>query len=186
MEEDKLKPVVFVQGINKFYAPNYYAQNLLLKAMSKGVTDPNELKKMAGLKATADVFRTLDKMAIRKEYHNALEKNGISLDYLVTNLKGIIDGEASDTTKLASLNILLKSIGLDKYEKEEVSAKGWEDAVLTAVSKEEEKIKELGESSINAIEGSVEDYDVVVPVMPDKEKDEFKIESDLGKELYGE
>ena len=83
----KEKPVVFVQGSRSgFYSQNTFAQNLLLKALSKGVTDPQELKKIAGLKRVADVYRTLDKMAIRKEYHESLAAAGISLDYIVSEL----------------------------------------------------------------------------------------------------
>jgi len=44
---------------------------LLLKAL-KVTQDPTELKKMIGVKTVAEVYRTLDKLSLRKEYHKAL------------------------------------------------------------------------------------------------------------------
>ena len=190
MEEPKLKPlkpylkpVVFVQGENRFYSQNTYAQNILLKAMSEGVTNPNELRKLAGLNATADVFRTLDKMAIRREYHEALDRNGISLDYIVSGIKEIANTGMTDNVRLASYNVLLKSLGLEKYEKVEDSGKNWEDAILTAVAKEEE-IKQLGEGDI--VEGKIEEYEVKTPSVPKSELKQREDEADLAKMLYGE
>ena len=86
----KLKPIVFVQGDTQFYRQNKYAQNLLIKALSDGVTDPYELKKIAGLNKVTDVYRSLDKLALRKEYHDALARAGISLDYIVEGIKNFI------------------------------------------------------------------------------------------------
>ena len=183
MEPSKLKPVVFVQGTKRFYAQNTYAQNILLKAMSEGVTNPKELRKIAGLKATADVFRTLDKMSIRREYHDALQRNGISLDFIVEGLKNLAKVAESDNTKLASFNILLKSLGLEKYEKLEDSGKNWEDAVLTAVAKEEET-KQIEQKSV--INGETVEYEVDKPSMPNSEKKQRENEAEMGKMLYGE
>jgi hypothetical protein len=183
MEQPKLKPVIFVQGARRFYAQNTYAQNILLKAMSEGITSPTELKKLAGLHATADVFRTLDKMAIRREYHEALERNGISLDYIVNGIKNItIDGE-SDNVKLMGYNILLRSLGLERYEKVEDTGKNWEDTILSAVAKEEEA-KQLGDGK--AVEGQIAEYEVNKPCMPESEKKQREDETELAKMLYGE
>ncbi len=183
MEKSKLKPVIFVQGQTRFYAPNTYAQNILLRAMSDGITNPNELRKMAGLKSAADVYRTLDKMAIRKEYHEALQRNGISLDYIVQGLQNIADNGNTDMVKLTSLNILLKSLGLEKYEKMEDSGKSWEDAVLTAVVKEEQSKLSDGK---NIIEGETIEYEVNRPEMPESEKQQREDEAKMAKMLYGE
>lgn len=183
MVKPKLKPVVFVQGEKRFYASNSYAQNIILKAMSEGITNPKELRKIAGLKATADVYRTLDKMSIRKEYHDALQKNGVDLDYLVRGLKQIADEGATDTVKLSSFNTLLKSLGLEKYEKAEDGGQKWEDVVLAATA-EEEKIKELNEGDI--IEGhTVEtEYEVNEPIIPEDEKIKGEEETEMAKMLY--
>ena len=86
MNNEEKRPVVFVGGngqkSSSFYNQNTYAQNLLLKALSQGVTDPQELKKISGLNRIADVYRSLDKLAIRREYHEALVANGVDLVFI--------------------------------------------------------------------------------------------------------
>jgi len=178
------KPVVFVQGDVEFYRQNKYAQNLLIKALSEGVTDPYELQKMAGLSKVTDVYRSLDKLALRKEYHVALQNAGISLDYIVGGIKKITDSSNSEKIKLAALQTLLKSMGLDRYEKEEAGGKNWEEVVLNAMAKEAET-KRLGDGK--TIEGEfeeVKDYDVKVPPTPEDEKKRQDKEKKIGKELY--
>jgi len=81
----KLKPVTFIKGEYNYSRQNDLQQKLLLKAMQV-TSDPNELKKMAGLKTVADVYRTLDKLAMRKEYHEALSRQGIDLGVKQINL----------------------------------------------------------------------------------------------------
>jgi len=186
-ELKKLKPFVFVENIKGNYTPRTYAQNILLKAISEGVTSIKELRKISGMKSAADVYRTLDKLAIRKEYHEALAKNGISLDYIINGLKDIADSSESDSTRLASLNILLKSLGLDKYEKVEDSGKNWEDALLTAITKEKE-VKSI-EGKIDSIEGELDEkkeYEVIEPVIPNNELKKQEDENELAKMLYSD
>jgi Fe2+ transport system protein B len=172
-----LKPVVVIenhkQGSN-FYKENLHAQNILLKALSDGITDINELKKLAGFKVAADVYRTLDKMAIRKEYHAALERGGMSLDYLVSNLKGIIDNTEKDDNKIKAIQLLMKSIGLDKYEKQEEMGKGWEEVLLQTVDKK---------SGQGVIETA--DYKVIAPVKSEARQKQKEEEEEIGEQLYG-
>ena len=176
----KLKPIVFIEGDRQFYRENRFAQNILLKALSDGITDINELRKMAGLKTAADVYRTLDKMAIRKEYHAALTRAGLDLDYLVNNIKSIIDSADTDGIKLKAVQTLLRSLGLDRYEKQEDTGKGWEEAVIEAIEGKG-KPKEIVEGEL--VE-EVEDYEVKLPPMPEEEKKNQDEENKLGKELY--
>jgi len=171
------KPVVFVQGRSSFYGENKYAQNLLLRALSEGITDPQELKKIAGLRRVADVYRSLDKLAIRKEYHESLASNGISLDFIVEGFKDLIE-HGSDKIKLAGLNSLIKSIGLDKYEKQEDSAKSWEEGII---KKSEDDAKRLIEGEIIKVP---EEYEVEEPDTPEEEKKRQEMEKQLGRELY--
>lgn len=188
--KEKLKPIVFIEGDTQFYRENKFAQNILLKALSEGITDIKELRKLAGLRSAADVYRTLDKMAIRKEYHAALTRAGLDLDYLVDNIKGIIDNTDNNITKLKAVQTLLRSLGLDRYEKQEETGKGWEEAVIEAIEKkgkpkeiiegEFEEKKEVEEKS----ELEVDDYEVVVPAIPDEEKIKHDEENKLGEELY--
>ena len=86
----KLKPVVFIDGRRDFFRQNLFQQNLLLKAL-KVTTDPKKLRQMAGLKSVAEVYRTLDKLALRKEYHAALVKHGVDFNFIVREYKNIVE-----------------------------------------------------------------------------------------------
>lgn len=175
--DDKKKPVVFIQGANSFSRQNTYVQNLLLKALSEGVTDPIELKKAAGLSKVADVYRSLDKLSIRKEYHKALADNHVDLNFIVKGFKDLA-GSGDEKIKLGSLNSLLRSIGLDKYEKQEESGKSWEEEIL--------KISEVEKDIIEGelVEDSIKDYEVNIPETPLSELKRQKDEKKLGRELY--
>lgn len=178
--DDKKKPVVFIQGANSFSRQNTYVQNLLLKALSEGVTDPKELKEAAGLSKIADVYRSLDKLSIRKEYHNALVSNGVDLDFIVGGFKELAEC-GNDKIRLGSLNSLLKSIGLDKYEKQEESGKSWEEEIL-----------KVADEQANVIEGEIveedeiKDYEIDRPDTPALELKRQNEEKRLGRELYGD
>ena len=173
----KLKPVVFVEGQGKFYRDNKLEQNILLKALSEGITDTNELCKLASFKSAADVYRTLDKMAIRKEYHAALGRAGLDLDYLVGKIRDIIETTEKDENKLKALTLLLRSLGLDKYEKQEESGKSWEEAIIGALNDKEKQ---------KAIEGEVtEDYEVTPPTINIDNNEQEEAEQRVGEDLYG-
>jgi hypothetical protein len=153
-----LKPVVFVQGKYAYNAQNTTQQIMLLNAL-KITQDPKKLKELIGVRTVAEVYRTLDKIAMRKEYHAALAKNGVTFDYVVGNVKKVIDTADKDSDKLSGLNMILKSIGLDRYEESAISGGGWEDALI--------KInKEAEEKEIPQIE--VKEYEVVEPPMPEE------------------
>lgn len=174
-DDKKLKPIVFVQGDRQYYRQNNYAQNLILKALFEGITDVNELRKLTGMKSAADVYRTLDKLAIRKEYHEALSAGGIDLDYIVNGIKGICDKGQSDSVRLKGYQTLLRSLGLDKYEKMEDTGKSWEETLLKLtddVQEEQKIIDEIGE------------YEVIAPPVPDSAKKRQKKEKEAAKSLY--
>lgn len=170
------KPVSFSRGKYNYYRENSYVQNILLKALSQGVTDPKELKKIAGLSRVADVYRSLDKLAIRKEYHQALADSKVDLKFIVNGLKKLSKDSDSDVVKLASLQTFLKSLGLDKYEKQEDSGKGWEEAILAINEGKSEKEKEE-----DIIEG---DYEVKEPEIPASELERQNKEKTVGRDLY--
>ena len=179
MNNELKKPVTFISGPNVFHSRNNYVQNILLKALSKGVTDPNELRKVAGLEKVADVYRSLDKLAIRKEYHQALIDNEVDLDFITKGLKDLAEN-GTDKIRLGSFNTLLKSIGLDKYEKQEESGKSWEEEILKVAAVKEDIID--GE----IVEDKIEDYKVVVPEIPVEELKRQVEEKKLGKDLYND
>jgi len=152
----KPKPVVFVQGKYNYNAQNTTQQLMLLKAL-RVTQDPKKLRELIGVKTVADVYRTLDKIAMRKEYHNALAKAGISFDYIVNGVKEEIDNAEKSSDRLAGLNMLLKSIGLDKYDETALGGGGWEDALLKISGEAQEKGEKI----------KVAEYEVVEPQMPD-------------------
>lgn len=163
----KLKPVTFIEGRYTHHGQNTTQQILLLNAL-KITQDPKKLREMIGVKTVAEVFRTLDKMAMRKEYHSALERRGISFDYLVDNIKSIIDSAEYDSDKLKGVQVLLKSLGMDKYEEQSMGGSNWEEIV-----------SKIQTGQKNSISSPGEDYDVKQPVIPEsvkKQKDEEKTE----------
>lgn len=110
---------------------------------------------MAGLKTVAEVYRTLDKLAIRKEYHEALLRWDMDLDAIVKGIKKVAETSEEDAVKLNAYKTLLKSLGLDEYkESDVVNKESWEDLVR----KKEYKKLEVG------------DYEVIKPVISEDTK----------------
>ena len=172
INEEDLKPVIFIEGEKSRYRENTHMQTLLLKALSEGVTDIKELKKIAGAKTATEVYQTLDKLALRREYHQALAGAGISMDNIVKGIRDIAFGSSSDATKLKALQTLLRSLGLEKYEKEEDSGKSWEESIMQlSKGKEIDKLSEV--------------YEVNNPKIPDLVKIRQEEEKKLSEELYG-
>lgn len=167
----KKKPIITYQGKTGYYRENSYVQNLLLKALTQGITDPKELRKISGLGKVADVYRTLDKMALRKEYHQALAAAKIDFGFIVNGIKDLAANSSSDTVKLSSFQTLLKSLGLDKYDKQEESGASWEEAIMEASDGEAEPI-------------IIDDYEVNVPQVPATELKRRKDEKKFADELY--
>ena len=151
-----LKPVVFVQGNYAYNGQNTAQQIMLLKAM-RITQDPKKLRELIGVKTVADVYRTLDKIAMRKEYHAALAKAGVTFEYVVGGIKDVVDNAEKDSDRLNGLSILLKSIGLDKYEETAIGGGGWEEALLKINSMDENKDKGI----------KVAEYKIVEPKMPE-------------------
>lgn len=167
-----LKPVVFVKGQYGYTAQNTTQQLMLLKAL-KITHDPKKLREIIGVRTVADVYRTLDKIAMRKEYHGALAKNGITFDYIVTGIKGEIDNADKASDRLNGLNMLLKSIGLDKYEETAIGGGSWEEALLKVSEQKKEKSELLDVP-----------YTIVEPPMPEEiriAKEKANLE---GRSLY--
>ncbi len=173
-ELKKLKPVVFIGSRYKYHANNDFQQRLLLKAYMI-TSNPKELKKIAGLRTVADVYRTLDKLQLRKEYHEALVRQGIDFDFLISNLKNLCISADKDNVRLGAAQALLKSIGMDKYEDVAESGKTWEDLLVEA-GKNENKHEKIEE----------QEYEVIIPTIPKDELVKISEEREVGKSLYGE
>ena len=173
MEETKLKPVTFVSGRYQHNAQNTTQQIMLLNAL-KITQDPKKLREMIGVRTVADVFRTLDKIAMRKEYHRALDKQGISFDYVVEKLKEGIENSGKAGDRLKALAMLMKSIGMDKYEQDGIVGGNWEDTLLKSTEGSTEEVKSLPSS----------DYEVITPKVPESLKKIKAREKSEGKSLY--
>lgn len=173
MEQKRLKPIVFTSNTISRGAQNTAQQLFLLKALQI-TKDPNELRKMIGVKTVAEVYRTLDKLAMRKEYHAALIRSGISLDFIVGGIKEIAVGGFKDSDKLNALKTLLTSLGMDKYEDDGGQTRGsWEEILLEKLE-EEKKSKLLGDGKEKTDEPSGEYvtpvYEVIQPPVPESVK----------------
>jgi hypothetical protein len=168
----ELKPLVLIFGSPKF-ADNIFQQNLLLRAMSQ-TTNLDELKKIAGFHSKAQVLRTLDKLAIRQEFHDALVRNGMDIDNIVSGLKELCVDSSSDKVRMSGYQTLLKSLGLDKYDIQDTKDSGWEELLLKIIDKEDN-----GADSV--IPG---EYHVEPPQAPPREVEKRRKDLDIEKSIY--
>lgn len=172
--EKKLKPVIFIKGDYSYHRQNIFQQNFLLKALQI-TTDPKELKKITGIKTVAEVYRTLDKLAIRREYHEALMRHDLDLDTIVEGIGNVCKNSESDITKLKGWQILLKSLGLDAYDTAiEETRQNWEDAL--------KKKAEQDETSVS--DKKLLEYDVDIPETPEGEEERISEDERMGESLY--
>jgi hypothetical protein len=201
MNEEKLKPVVVLRGWGGRRYQNRFTQNVLLNALSKGVTDVKTLKKLAGIRSATQVYKTLDKMSIRREYHEALFNAGIDMTFIVAGLKRVCEEAKSDAVRLRGYEIFLKSLGVDNYDKNDAGGSAWEDVMIKTIekNKEEDNLKRLTNAesgltpSIDTIRKKVaeerehlfDDYEVKIPTQPKKAKEMRESEQIIGSDLYG-
>lgn len=136
---------------------------------------------MTGIRSEAEIYRTLDKMAIRKEYHEALHRQGISLDTIVSGIKDLCVNSKSDQVKLGGFRVLLRSLGVDEY-REDVApgGKSWE-----------EMMKDFSQKEVDSGSGSdtvkqIDDYEVITPKVPKDEQAKRDEENTDGANLYDE
>lgn len=158
-------------------APETTKQVILLKALQV-TSDPKELRRMMGVRTVADVYRTLDKMSMRKEYHEALARAGLSLDVVVNGISDIAKTAEKDDTRLKAYQIILKSLGLEKYDSSDTPTGGtWEEELLKSLEKQPEHA-----ALPEALE---EDYEVDQPEMPERMKKMREEEDELTRSIYG-
>lgn len=176
----KLKPVVFIQWEywrEWKHRQNTFQQMMLLKAL-RVTQDPKELKQMIWVRTVADVYRTLDKLALRKEYHKALADKWLTFDKILDWIKTIAEWQfTKDDVKLKAYLAILKSLGMDKYEDTAMGWGSWEDLLLDKAEKGE--IEKIDESV-------VWDYEVIEPEMPESLKKKKAEELADAQRLYWE
>ncbi len=180
----KLKPVVYTTSSYKNGAPQTSQQIMLLKAMQVS-SDPKQLKDMIGVRTVAEVYRTLDKLQMRKDYHEALGRAGVSFEFIVKGLKDVAMAGEKDGDRLKAMQILLKSLGMDKYESEEGAGGGTFEEVLSKAVEAQEKKKELldpGTPVVTDLEPP--QYEVIQPEMPESLKKIREEEAELTKGVY--
>ena len=172
----KLKPVTLVSTRFPKYKQNTVQQLFLLKALTV-TQNPEELRKMIGVKKVADVFRTLDKLALRKEFHKALVKSGIDFEYIVRGLKTEAETAIKPADRIKVYQTLLKSLGMDSYDDVSESGGKWEEDLVKKIEEDKKKQKLLEEPK--------GEYYVNVPEIPESVKKKKEIEKELGKSIYG-
>lgn len=173
----KLKPVIYTTNFFKKGSQNNAQQMFLLKALQV-TQDPHKLRQMIGVRTVAEVYRTLDKLSMRKEYHEALARKGISFDFIVDGIKGIATDGEKDGDKLKALQTLLKSVGLDKYDSEGgVGIGTWEEALLKSIEEQKSSQKQVESKALPT-------YEVHRPEVPDSIKKLREEEQEMTSSIY--
>lgn len=178
MDENKtrLRPVVYTQSYFKRGTQNTAQQMFLLKALQI-TQDPKKLRDMIGVKSVAQVYSTLDKLVMRKEYHKALSNAGISFDYIVKGLKGIADEGFKDSDKLKALQTLLKSVGMEKYDTDAEGVGGsWEDELMRSI--------EAGKKDAKPQLAAPIQYEVKTPEIPESARKIQEDEDEMTSSIY--
>lgn len=127
-----------------------------------------------GVRTVAEVYRTLDKLAIRKEYHEALLRHGMDLDAIVAGIKDVAVTSEESAVRLNAYKTLLKSLGLDEYKETDADVKrSWED-VIRGVEEKETKLLKADDA----------EYEVIEPTIPEEVLKRREEEKAVGQELY--
>ena len=193
MEDKKtrLRPVVYSTNYLERGAQKTTQQMFLLKALQV-TQDPKKLKQMIGVKSVVEVYRTLDKLAMRKEYHEALARAGISFDYIVNGIKKIAENGYKDSDRLNAYKALLKSVGMDSYDSETVGVGGsWEEVLLKKIeeTKREKELQLTGgtailEHDVSSSAEVVPQYEVIVPEVPASARIAQEEEEEMTSSIY--
>lgn len=149
---------------------------MILKALPH-TDDLDDLKKVAQFHSKTQVLRTLDKLAIRKEFHEALEKYGLDIQSIVRELKEICMNSEREDTRLRGLQTVLRAVGLEKYEVAESVKNDWEELLLK-IGESENKQLEPGTKAKDII------YEVTEPAIPDSAKQQLQKDRTVGGSIY--
>jgi hypothetical protein len=127
--------------------------------------DPEKIRQLLGLQRVSEVLSTLNALAIRKEYHSSLIRNGVEFDYLIRGIKNIADDSTEKgATRLKAFLSLLKSLGVDKFDiPSGSSGTGWEDELMKRLEGEK-KEPELLELESGEVEENITVHDPIVEI----------------------
>jgi hypothetical protein len=147
-----------------------HKQRLILSAL-RYTTDPKKLKLAAGISTVAELHRVIDKMSLRKEYHTALARHGITFDFIAGGLKEEAKNpQNKGGDRIKALGILLKSLGVADYKEEGPKVGGsWEDVLLKKIE-ENKASKAQGEEDEDGDDEEDFEYEVSVPAIPESVK----------------
>ena len=154
-------------------------QVFLLKALQV-TQDPKELRKIMGVKTVAEVYKTLDKLALRKQYVGAMSRAGIDFDYILQGIKKVADTGFKDSDRLGAYKVLLKSLGMDEYKEATGSSTSWEEELLR---KTELEAAQKGDEKLLA---GPKKYEVNKPELPESIKQKQKEEEEILSSIYDE
>lgn len=159
----------------------YDRQKKLIKAL-ENTTDPLKLKQIISAKSVADVYRTLDKLSIRREFHDALTRAGITFEFLIEGIKREALGGDKSADRLKAYEMLLKTLGLDKYDDvSSASTSSWEERLLKAINEHEGVLEEDVPSSVPET-----DYSVEIPQIPLSAKEKKKANDEMESSFFNE
>ena len=173
-----VKPVTFITGqYGDYYGHNNFKELMLLKAL-RVTSDPKVLMQMTGIKRFTELTRTFDKISNRKEYNSALQELGMDFKWVAKGLKTEAETGDKSADRIKAFQIILKSLGLDKYEEVQGDSSDWESLILKA---SESTIKN-DSPALSA--PAPRQYDVNVPEIPESMKKMREKEDKRGKEFY--
>lgn len=166
------------------YEQNTTQQVQLLGALAQ-TSDPKKLKEIIGAKTVAEVYRTLDKLQIRREFHKALTAAGISFDFIINGIKREAVGGDKSADRLKAFEMLLKTLGLDKYDDSQTaSATSWEEKLIEAMNQTEIPTKEdVLTLPVAAEETDIDEYEVEEPEVPDSARRMQEEEDEMTKTI---
>ena len=170
----KLKPVVVVSTVYNHHRQNRTQQIMLLKALKK-TQNPKELQRMLGLKKLSEVYRTMDKLAMNKEFHKELFRLGVDFGWVIEGMKKELDApDARAGDRINVYKTFMKSMGVDSYTDTSDSGGGdWQEALKTD--------SQVVEAEVNA----GDEYDVTMPEMPPEMRQLKDEDESIGHQLYG-
>lgn len=178
-QKKRLKPLVFREGHVQKTSNNTTQQMLLLKALQV-TNDPKKLREMIGVKAVSDVYRTLDKLSMRKEFHQALADNEFDFGFIVKGIKELATKSFKDEVRLKAFQTILKSVGLDKYDADAGAGAGsWEEVLLKKIEAEKSSPKQLESGG-----AEIPEYEVQIPEVPESVKKMRVEEAEVVSSVY--
>lgn len=159
-EAKKLRPVIFENAPKIENRPNVMKQRLVLQAMET-TQDLKKITELAGLRSVAETSRVIDVMSGQKEFQKSLKTNGLTFDYLTGKLKSTIDNAIKDSDRIKAIQVVMQSMGVDKFETNPNDVQNWQDLLIKQVERQQNMIE--GE----LVKDDIEMYEVKTPPVPE-------------------